>query len=215
MMPVNKLRWFYSLKTILSPCVFFGMMIWGLINVPGGGPLVQEKASNKSSMTILSAIFASAGGFSTVAANITDFSRYAKTPKATLIQMVAMPLASAIPVACAVVVSSCCLEMFGSTLWSPPLIMAKWDNRGAVFISAVIWVMGTVGLNLSDNSITASIALSSFCPKYLNFKRASFLMAILSVVICPWKIVNSSATFYSKLHHSLTHSPNDVSILRC
>jgi NCS1 family nucleobase:cation symporter-1 len=90
------------------------------------------------------------------------------------------------------------MKLWNESYWQPADILAHWENRGAVFVAAVIWIIATIGVNLSANTITVAIALSSFWPKYINNVRGALLVALLSIIICPWKIVYSAGSFYSE-----------------
>jgi NCS1 family nucleobase:cation symporter-1 len=115
------------------------------------------------------------------------------------VQTLALPCTGILPVICAVITCSATIKMWDEAYWQPAEILAHWDNRGAVFIAAVVWIIATIGVNLSANTITVAIALSSFWPRYINNIRGSLIVAVLSVIICPWKIVYSAGSFYSEL----------------
>ncbi|KAI1625311.1 permease for cytosine/purines, uracil, thiamine, allantoin-domain-containing protein [Exophiala viscosa] len=91
------------------------------------------------------------------------------------------------------------LQVYGETYWSPAEILAQWDNRAAVFFAALDWIIATIGVNLSANTVTIAIALSSFSPKYINNVRGCWLVALLSIIIVPWKIVNNGGSFINFL----------------
>ncbi|OQU98355.1 hypothetical protein CLAIMM_04152 [Cladophialophora immunda] len=204
LIPMYKLKWYFLLKAVLSPFVFIGMMIWALKVAPDGGPLVQQAAKLEGSAwdqnwTRVKAFGTAAGYFATITTNIPDFVRFARRPGNTWIQSLALPCTGILPVICSVITSSATVKIWNEAYWEPSGILARWENRGAVFIAAVVWIIATIGVNLSANTITVAIALSSFWPKYINNVRGSLIVAVLSVVICPWKIVYDAGSFYNFL----------------
>ncbi|KAK7230133.1 hypothetical protein V2G26_002303 [Clonostachys chloroleuca] len=205
LIPIYKLKWYFVMKAIISPMVFIGMMIWALVVTKNGGPLVVQAAHLEGSewdkgWARLKAIGNASGLFATVACNIPDFSRYAKTTRGAWMQAIALPLTGMIPVICSVITCSACIQLYGESFWNPALILEKWENRAAVFFAAIVWIIATIGVNLSANTITVSIALTSFFPRYINNIRGSLLVAVISIIIVPWKIVYSSGSFYNFLN---------------
>ncbi|KAL2443997.1 Allantoin permease [Exophiala dermatitidis] len=204
MIPIYKLKWFFLFKAVLSPFVFFGSMIWAFVVTKDGGVLVTQSAHLTGTewekhWERVKAFGYAAGFFSTVCTNIPDFARFAKTSRGLWMQALALPLTGVIPVICATITSSATIQLYGESYWSPTLILAQWHNRAAVFFAAVIWIIANIGVNLSANTVTVAIALSSFAPKYINNIRGAWLVALLSIIIVPWKIVNDGGSFYNFL----------------
>ena len=146
------------------------------------------------------------GSWSTLACNIPDFSRYARSSRGQYIQL---PILPAIFTACAVIgiVTTSCTGVIkgagwdGTLLWNPLDIIAKWldmghGGRAAAFFAATSWYIAQVGTNITANSISAANDLTVLFPRYVNIKRGCVIAAIIGGwVIVPWKILSSAETF--------------------
>ena len=92
------------------------------------------------------------------------------------------------------VVASAAQEIYGTLLWDPTTIIARWTNRAAAFFCAAAFGLATLGTNISTNSIAASNDLAFMFPKYIDLQRGAFITAILGGwATAPWKI-QASAT---------------------
>jgi nucleobase:cation symporter-1, NCS1 family len=91
------------------------------------------------------------GSWATLACNIPDFSRYAKSSKGQYIQL---PFLPAIFTACAIigiVTTSASYVLYGQYLWNPLDILQHWLDdygtsgaRAAVFFAALSWYIAQV-----------------------------------------------------------------------
>jgi NCS1 family nucleobase:cation symporter-1 len=56
-----------------------------------------------------------------------------------------------------------------------------------------------MGSNLPGNALSGGIDLASVFPKYINIRRGAYLMALLSPVVNPWRLVNTATIFLTVL----------------
>lgn len=181
-------------------------MGWCVHKAGGGGEIFALRATVTGSTKAylwLSCMSSVTGSWSTLACNIPDFSRYARSSKGQYIQLPMLPL---IFTACAVVgivTTSATGVIYGKLYWNPLDIVSKWlesghGGRAAAFFAASSWFIAQVGTNITANSISAANDLTVLFPKYVNIKRGCVIAAIVGGwVIVPWKILSSAETFLS------------------
>jgi NCS1 family nucleobase:cation symporter-1 len=56
-----------------------------------------------------------------------------------------------------------------------------------------------MGSNLPGNALSGGIDLASVFPKYINIRRGAYLMALLSPIVNPWRLVNTATVFLTVL----------------
>jgi NCS1 family nucleobase:cation symporter-1 len=67
-------------------------------------------------------------------------------------------------------------------------------RAGLVFISAgFIYVQ--LMLNVAANSISAGCDLTALLPRFINIRRGGYIAALVGIVMNPWLLYKSSATF--------------------
>jgi len=204
LIPPTRLRYLFATKLIAAPITALATMGWCVHKAGGSGEIFSLKAQVSGSTRAylwLSCMSSVTGSWSTLACNIPDFSRYARTTRGQYIQL---PILPALFTACAVigiVTTSATGVIYGKLLWNPLDIISKWlemghGGRAAAFFAATSWYIAQVGTNITANSISAANDLTVLFPRFVNIKRGCIIAAIVGGwVIVPWKILSSAETF--------------------
>jgi NCS1 family nucleobase:cation symporter-1 len=204
LIPPTKLRYLFATKLIAAPITALATMGWCVHKAGGSGKIFSLKPTVSGSTKAylwLSCMSSVTGSWSTLACNIPDFSRYARTSRGQYIQLPVLPM---IFTACAVVgivTTSATGVIYGKLLWNPLDIISKWSDMGhggraAAFFAATSWYIAQVGTNITANSISAANDLTVLFPRYVNIERGCIIAAIIGGwVIVPWKILSSAETF--------------------
>jgi nucleobase:cation symporter-1, NCS1 family len=140
------------------------------------------------------------GGFSTLAVNISDFSRFSKDRHAHYWQMPAIPLLKTMVALMGIISASAAQQIWGKPLWTPIQIIDTWQDtsggRAAAFFCAAIWLLSQVSGNVSSNAISFANDVTTLAPKWFNVRRGTILVSFIgSWALCPWIIVSSGKTF--------------------
>ncbi|KAK7543206.1 NCS1 nucleoside transporter family [Phyllosticta citricarpa] len=172
------LRWFFALQSLLLLPAILGMVIWACKNTGGGtdNPVFNRGNTSKGAAlgwTFMSGMNAMMGNYGTLAVNINDFTRYAKKPQMTYVQLFIIPA------------------------WDPLKIMNNWNGSsqaraGAVFAAAAL-LFGQMGANIGANCISAANDLNAMFPKYINLRRGQYVIAFIGAwALMPWNILSSA-----------------------
>ena len=141
------------------------------------------------------------GSWCTLACNIPDFSRYARSSKGQYIQLPILPAIFTMCAVVGIVTTSATQIIYGKLIWNPLMIIEKWlanghGGRAAAFFAATSWYIAQVGTNITANSISAANDLTVLFPRFINIKRGCIIAAIIGGwVLVPWKILKSANTF--------------------
>ncbi|PBK99342.1 cytosine-purine permease [Armillaria gallica] len=195
----SRLRYFFVAKTVIVPAVSFGMMGYLVHKAGGGGPLISQKSTLSGSAYTsawLLCFAAIQGNWATLACNSPDFTRYSKGTRSQLTQLPAIPVCGLFIAVCGIVGASASQVVYGEALWSPFDILAQWSNRTAVWFCAFGWIIGSIGSNITANSVSAANDLTSLFPKYMNLKRGQLVTALIGGwAMVPWKVLATGETF--------------------
>jgi NCS1 family nucleobase:cation symporter-1 len=173
LIPPTKLRWLFIIKIVAAPITALATMGWCVYQAGGSGQIFQLQATLTGSakawrwlqaMSSVTGKFIYSsnkdnqltfilGSWATLACNIPDFSRYAKSSKGQYIQL---PFLPAIFTACAVigiVTTSASYILYGQYLWNPLDILQHWLDdygtsgaRAAVFFAALSWYIAQASI---------------------------------------------------------------------
>lgn len=143
------------------------------------------------------------GSWATLACNIPDFTRYARSANGQFVQLPFLPIIFTVCGVLGIVTTSCTKVFTGAYIWNPLEIIELWLDYGAggrcaAFFAALAWYIAQVGTNITANSISAANDLTVLFPKWVNIKRGCMIAAVIAGwVLVPWKILSSAETFLS------------------
>ncbi|KAF2817373.1 cytosine-purine permease [Mytilinidion resinicola] len=197
--PHHKLHLFFMLKAIVSPIAGFALIGW-IVRSTGGGNAVfaygNEYHGPKLGWAFMSGVNAMIGNFATLGVNMNDFARYSKKPNSPYVQLIVIPIVFIIMMLFGIIGANGSRILYGEVLWDPLLIIDHWTSRGgraAAFFCALAFLIASIAINISANSISVAVDLTTLFPKYLNLRRAQYICAILGAwAMTPWNILASA-----------------------
>ncbi|KAA8577088.1 hypothetical protein MFRU_023g00260 [Monilinia fructicola] len=204
LIPPTRLHYLFATKLVAAPIAALATMGWCIHKAGGSGSIfdLQPTVSGPTKAYLwLSCMSSVTGTWSTLACNIPDFSRYARTSKGQFIQLPFLPLIFTLCGTIGIITTSATGVIYGQPIWDPLEIIAKWlelghGGRAAAFFAATAWYIAQVGTNITANSISAANDLTVLCPRYINIERGCIIAAVVGGwVIVPWKIISSAETF--------------------
>ncbi|KAI1656479.1 uracil permease [Daldinia decipiens] len=203
MIPSHRLQYLFWAKTVLVTPMALAMVIWITVVAGGQGDFFYAPATVSGSTRAwlwLSNLTSVTGGYSTLAVNIPDFSRFSKTRGAQLWQLPFIPIFKTVVGVFGIVSASASKKVYGTVYWSPLEIIGQWQGspggRAAAFFAAAIWLLAQISVNISANAISFANDATSLAPKWLNIRRGVVLVALLGGwALCPWIIISSAAAF--------------------
>ncbi|KAL5525044.1 hypothetical protein ACEPAF_8913 [Sanghuangporus sanghuang] len=197
----QKIRWLFVVKGILVPIAWFAMLIWSFVKVPSSQGILAQSASisgSALSWAWLSALNSALGIYATLAVNIPDFTRYAKTERDQYIQLFIIPTVFTFCCFIGIAVTSAGEALYGAVLWDPLTLIDRWDNRAAAFFASFAFFLATLGTNISANSLCAGNDMTALWPKYINIRRGQVICAFIGGwAFCPWEVLASASGFLS------------------
>lgn len=111
--------------------------------------------------------------WATLALNIPDFSRYAKTQKDQFRgQLYGLPLTMVVIAFVGVFVTGATHLIFGEFLWDPTAVLAKIGTPIAAILGGIGIVIATLTTNIASNAVAVSNDISNMFPSKIDFKKA-------------------------------------------
>ena len=107
------------------------------------------------------------------------------------IQIIIIPVGFTIASFIGIAVTSAGIALYGQVLWDPLKLIDHWDNRAAAFFASFAFTLGTLGTNISANSLSAGNDMTALWPRYINIRRGQVICAFLGGwALCPWEILS-------------------------
>jgi NCS1 family nucleobase:cation symporter-1 len=129
------------------------------------------------------------GFWATLALNIPDFTRFARTQRDQMIgQTIGLPVPMALLSVISVVVTSATVVIYGKAIWDPIDLTSRMTGIG-VGIALVILTLDTMCCNLAANLVGPAYDFSSLWPKGISYRAGGMITATIAIVMMPWKIL--------------------------
>ncbi|KAH8659893.1 permease for cytosine/purines, uracil, thiamine, allantoin-domain-containing protein [Xylariales sp. PMI_506] len=195
----HKLKWFFVFKAFVTITAAVGTTIAVCVMAGGSGDIWNQQPTVSGwtrSWLIVYTLTSQTGSWSTVGTNISDFTRYVKSPKDTYFQTIFFPIICFLIAFLGIISASASKVLYGDYVWDPLTLASDWTSpggRAGAFYCGMAWMVAQIGVNVSANVISASNDLSSLFPKYVNIRRAAIICTVIGGwVMVPWKIVTSA-----------------------
>ena len=147
---------------------------------------------SQSVIAMVSAILLVVAYFAALLLNFGDFSRFAKTERDMKVgNFLGLPVNFILFAIIVVVVTAGSAKVFGHMIMDPIEIVARIDNKWAVVLGSVTFIIATMGINIVANFVSPAYDLVNLFPKHLNFKKGGLIASLLAVLVCPWIFVDS------------------------
>jgi NCS1 family nucleobase:cation symporter-1 len=174
------------------------LLLWALSSAHGLGPILSQPA-NLHGPSFWSAFFPSVIGviafWATLALNIPDYTRYAKTQRGQMLgQVTSMPLTMAVFSFIGIAVTSATVLLFGKALWNPVELIVKFPLP-VVLLAGIIVILSSVTINVGANVMAPARAFENLWPRKITFAIGAVITGILSLATMPWYMLSTFATY--------------------
>ena len=147
-------------------------------------------------LVFLAGITSNMGCWASMALNIPDFSRYARSQKDQFMgQVWFMPISM---VACSIIgaaFAEATKLAYGEAVFDPTLIFLYLDNKVIVFVATIGVILATVTTNMAANVVAPANGFANLMPQKLNYKRGVLITCVLVLAFRPWWMYGDAGAF--------------------
>jgi nucleobase:cation symporter-1, NCS1 family len=172
------------------------LLLWWIARKAGGlGPVLSTPGRFRSSGEFLHFFIPSLTGmvgfWATVALNIPDFTRYARSQKAQMVgQALGLPTAMTLYSFIGVAVTSASVVLFGKAIWDPVLLLGRFHEPVVASIALVALLMATLNTNVAANVVSPSNDFSNLNPRWISFRTGGLITGVIGILMMPWKLLS-------------------------
>ena len=132
------------------------------------------------------------GFWATLALNIPDFTRFARTQRDQILgQSIGLPLPMGLLALLSVIVTSATVVIYGKALWDP-VDLASRMSGAAVLIALLVLMIDTISVNLAANLVGPAYDFAALNPRKISYKVGGYITVGIALVMMPWKILEST-----------------------
>jgi NCS1 family nucleobase:cation symporter-1 len=197
---ISTVRFLQGISAPFLLLIGVALLAWASVKAGGFGPML----STPSKFHIFGELFAFfipsltgvVGFWATVALNIPDFTRFAKSQRAQIVgQALALPATMTFYSFVGVAVTSATVIIFGQAIWDPVVVLSKLGNPLAIVIAMIALLMATLNVNVAANVVSPANDFSNLYPRRISFRTGGLITCLLGLLMQPWKLLASYGNF--------------------
>jgi NCS1 family nucleobase:cation symporter-1 len=177
------------------------LLLWWVTSKAGGlGPVLSAPSKFHSTSEFFAffvpALTGMVGFWATVALNIPDFTRYAKSQKAQMIgQALGLPTAMTLYAFIGVAVTSASAVLFGEPIWDPVQLVGRFHQPIVAFVALIALLIATLNTNVAANVVSPSNDFSNLNPRLISFRTGGLITGFVGVMMMPWKLMGDFSAY--------------------
>ncbi len=199
----ESIRW---LESYAAPFLIFmglALLYWAYNKAGGFGGMLSAPSQfgpggakeGQFATTFVGGLTAMVGFWATMALNIPDFTRFAKSQRDQMIgQAVGLPIPMALFAFIGVAVTSATVTIYGEAIWDPVALASRMGGFGIIVALAAL-ALATLTTNLAANVVAPAYGFSNMSPSKINFKLGGYITAGIGVAIFPWKLLETAGGY--------------------
>jgi nucleobase:cation symporter-1, NCS1 family len=177
------------------------LLLWWVTKKAGGlGPVLAAPSKFRTTGEFISffipAVTGMVGFWATVALNIPDFTRYAKSQRAQMVgQALGLPAAMTLYSFIGVAVTSASAVLFGKPIWDPVELLGRFNQPVVACVSLVALLIATLNTNVAANVVSPSNDFSNLNPRLISFRTGGLITGVVGVLLMPWKLLGDFSAY--------------------
>jgi NCS1 family nucleobase:cation symporter-1 len=176
------------------------LLFWVTRKAGGLGPVLHTPSKFHSNSEFLRFFVPSLTGmvgfWATVALNIPDFTRYAKSQRAQMVgQALGLPTAMTLYSFIGVAVTSASALIFGEAIWDPVVLVGKFNQPLIALIALIALLIATLNTNVAANVVSPSNDFSNLRPSLISFRTGGLITGVMGILMMPWKLLSTFSAY--------------------
>src|SRR4029079_3898104 len=144
--------------------------------------------------------------WATLALNIPDFSRYARSQRDQVLgQAFGLPTTMGLYSFIGVAVTSAAFVIYKDLpeeekkkLWDPVVLLSKFDNTALLVVAMLALCVATLATNIAPNVVSPANDFAHLWPKRISFRIGGLITGIIGILIRPWLLVANASVYIGK-----------------
>jgi NCS1 family nucleobase:cation symporter-1 len=176
------------------------LLIWITSKAGGLGPVLSQPSrfhtNGEFFAFFIPSLTGMVGFWATVALNIPDFTRYAKSQKAQMLgQALGLPPAMTLFSFIGVAVTSASAVIFGEQIWDPVVLIGRFQQPLIAFVALIAVLIATLATNVAANVVSPANDFANLAPRLISFRLGGLITGVIGILMMPWKLMASANSY--------------------
>ena len=203
---IESIKWLETLAAPFLIATGLALLAWAVVRVGGLAPILADETvtrvrGGQPTAFDLGALFwpnltAMVGFWATMALNIPDFTRYAKSQRDQVLgQFLGLPTTMALFSFIGIAVTSATVLVFGEAIWDPVALLGRFGQPVVVVLSLFALSIATLSTNIAANVVSPANDFSNLSPRRISFRTGGIITGVLGIAIFPWRLYTDLANY--------------------
>ena len=167
------------------------LLAWAAVRAGGLGPILARPSRFATPAEFFAffvpALTAMVGFWATLALNIPDLSRFARSQRAQALgQLLGLPPTMVLFSFIGVAVTSASVLVFGEAIWDPVALLSRLESPVVVLVSLFAVLVATLTTNVAANVVAPANGFANLWPRRIGFAAGSLITGVIGIAIRPW-----------------------------
>jgi NCS1 family nucleobase:cation symporter-1 len=176
------------------------LLVWAVREAGGWGPIFTRPARFATTREFLAffipSLTAMVGYWATLALNIPDFTRYARSQRDQVLgQALGLPPTMGLYAFIGIAVTSATIAVYGQALWNPVDLLGRFTSPLVIALSVFALAIATLTTNIAANVVSPANDFSNLAPRLISYRTGGLITALVGIAIMPWKLLSSSQVY--------------------
>lgn len=211
---IESIRVLLNIKAPLLIGLGLILLAWAYFSAGGFGDMLsrpsqfapgQPKAGHFWSYFFL-ALTGNVSFWATLALNIPDFSRYARSQRDQVVgQAVGLPTTMGLYSFIGVAVTSAAFIIYKdlpddqkAKLWDPTFLLTLFKNPVVLVVAMFALCVATLATNIAANVVSPANDFAHLWPQRISFRIGGLITGIIGIFIQPWRILENASVYIDK-----------------
>ena len=161
--------------------------VWGLLDATNR---IKPKEGVSFLSIFLPSLNAMISFWATLALNIPDFTRYARSQRDQVLgQIIGLPTTMGFYAFVGVCGTLGAIIVFGEPIWDPSELLARFNMPILSIVGGFAIFLATITTNIAANVVAPANAFSNLAPKLITYRMGVIATGIIGLLIQPWKLL--------------------------
>jgi NCS1 family nucleobase:cation symporter-1 len=197
---IRTLRFLQGITAPFLLVIGVALLLWAQRRAGGFGPMLAapSKFGNFGEFFrfFVPALTGVVGFWATVALNIPDFTRYARSQRAQALgQALGLPTTMTFYSFIGIAVTSATVIIFGEAMWDPVAVLSRLESPLAVVIAMIALLLATLNVNVAANVVSPANDFSNLYPKRISFRTGGLITCAMGIAMQPWKLMANYGSY--------------------
>ncbi|MGQ0559906.1 MAG: NCS1 family nucleobase:cation symporter-1 [Sphingosinicella sp.] len=199
----ESIKWLEMLAAPFLILMSLLLLFWAWSRVGGFGPMLGAESAfgpggareGEFWAVFVPSLTAVVGFWATMAINIADFTRFARSQKDQMVgQAIGLPLPMALISFVGIAVTGATVMIFGRAI-ADPVELAGQMEGWAVILALLFLLVATITVNMGANIVGPAYDFSNLAPRRISFETGGYITAAIGIVIFPWKLLETAGSY--------------------